>query len=74
MRGIITGKDALLHLPLIATEFGLACAFRVLNAVLSGKKTTFLEVVFAPPAAVPYRRDDPPHLLRTRDRVVRDDP
>ncbi len=46
MRGVITGKDALRNLPLICSEFGVGCAFRVLNAVLRGEKTTFLEVVF----------------------------
>lgn len=46
MRGIITGRDALKHLHLIAWEFGFGCAYRVLEAVVTGKKTTFLEVVF----------------------------
>ena len=46
MRGVITGRDALKNLPLICVEFGVGCAFRVLNAVIRGEKTTFLEVVF----------------------------
>lgn len=73
MRGVITGKDALMHLHLIAYEFGFACAFRVLGAVWSGRKTTFLEVVFDAPAPVAYRADDPALLCRPGDRLVRDD-
>ena len=46
MRGVITGRDALKNLPLICAEFGVGCAFRVLNAVIRGEDTTFLEVVF----------------------------
>ncbi len=46
MRGVITGRDALMNFHVIWLEFGVGCAFRVLNAVLTRKKTTFLEVVF----------------------------
>lgn len=44
MRGVITGKDALKNFHLICIQFGVGVAFRVLNAVLRRKKTTFLEV------------------------------
>jgi hypothetical protein len=61
MRGVITGRDALKNLPLICVEFGVGCAFRVLNAVIRGEKTTFLEVVFkvTPPSDL-----DAPEPLR----------
>ncbi len=44
MQGVITGKDVLKHLPLIWREFGTRCAVKALRAVLTGKKTTFLDV------------------------------
>jgi hypothetical protein len=59
MRGVITGRDALKNLPLICVEFGVGCAFRVLNAVLRGEKTTFLEVVFKLPTAVELDGSEP---------------
>jgi hypothetical protein len=48
MRGVITSRDALKNFSLICAEFGVGCALRVLNAVLRGDKTTFLEVIFTP--------------------------
>jgi hypothetical protein len=44
MQGVITSKDVLKHLPLIWREFGTRCAVKALGAVLTGKKTTFLDV------------------------------
>ena len=44
MRGVITGKDVLRNLPLIWREFGTVCLVKALSAVLTGKKTTFLDV------------------------------
>lgn len=44
MQGVITGKDVLKNLPLIWREFGTRCAVKALRAVLTGKKTTFLDV------------------------------
>lgn len=62
MQGVITGRDVLLNLPLIWREFGSRCALSALRAVLTGKKTTFLDVActqvdFLPqPPAVMSRR------------------
>lgn len=62
MQGVITGKDVIKHLPLIWREFGTACAVKALRAVLTGKKTTFLDVACArrgelsQPPAQPQRR------------------
>lgn len=44
MQGVITGKDVLKNLPLIWREFGTRCAVKALRAVLTGEKTTFLDV------------------------------
>jgi hypothetical protein len=44
MQGVITSKDILRHLPLILREFGPRCAVKVLRAVITGKRTTFLDV------------------------------
>ena len=62
MRGVITGRDALKNLPLICIEFGVGCAFRVLNAVVRGEQTTFLEVVFK--ATRPLTETHAPRPLR----------
>jgi len=63
MRGVITGREALKNFPLICLEFGVGCAFRVLNAVLKGEQTTFLDVVFKPPkVTVPTDLDGPEPL------------
>ena len=62
MQGVITGKDVLKHLPLIWREFGTRCAVKALTAVLTGKKTTFLDCAcphggaLQQPPAVPQRR------------------
>jgi hypothetical protein len=44
MQGVITSKDILRHLPLILREFGPRCAVKALRAVITGKRTTFLDV------------------------------
>lgn len=62
MRGVITGRDALKNLPLICAEFGVGCAFRVLNAVIRGEDTTFLEVVFRAVPVPPPELDGPKPL------------
>ena len=62
MQGVITGRDVLKNLPLIWREFGTRCAVNALRAVLTGKKTTFLDVACTksgmlpqPPAETPRR-------------------
>ena len=69
MHGVITGSDAWRNLPLIWTEYGFATAARVLVALVSHRKTTFLEVVFnLPRCAIPALRPPaaviPPGLAR----------
>ncbi len=44
MQGVITSRDVLRYLPLIWREFGPRCAMRCVHAVLTRKKTTFLDV------------------------------
>jgi hypothetical protein len=44
MRGIITRGDVLRNFALIWREFGPACLWRCLRAVVSTKRTTFLEL------------------------------
>ena len=62
MQGVITGKDVLRNLPLIWREFGTRCAVTALHAVLTGKKTTFLDCactqagVLPQPPVEPLRR------------------
>ena len=48
MQGLIGNREALAHLPLIWREFGSGCAFRCIKAVLTGKRTTFLEMTRSP--------------------------
>ncbi|MEW6434966.1 MAG: hypothetical protein AB1730_25990 [Myxococcota bacterium] len=45
MRGVITTRTVLRHLPLIWREFGARVAVRCLAAVLLRRRTTFLELV-----------------------------
>ena len=45
MRGVITGREVVSNLGLIYREFGPSCVLRCLWALVSGKSTTFLEVV-----------------------------
>lgn len=44
MRGVITTRHVLRHLPLIWREFGGRVAWRCLAAVLLRRRTTFLEL------------------------------
>ena len=48
MRGVITGREVVTHLGLIYREFGPCCVARCLWVLLSGKRTTFLEVAHPP--------------------------
>ena len=47
MRGVITGKDVILHSLTIVRLFGPRCYLRCLRAALSPAPSTFLEVVCA---------------------------
>ncbi len=47
MKGVITSADVLRNMVLICREFGLACLFRCLGALLRTKPTTFLQVAMA---------------------------
>jgi hypothetical protein len=42
--GIITSRDVIANLPLIWKEFGTGCALRAIKAVVTQKRTTFLDV------------------------------
>lgn len=46
MRGVITGKDVIVHSLTIVREFGLPTYLRCLRAAVSSKPSTFLEVVY----------------------------
>lgn len=46
MRGLITGKEVFKHLFLVCREFGPRCALRCARAVVTRRKTTFLEIAF----------------------------
>jgi len=48
MRGIITGRDVMGNVGIIYREFGARCLARCLWALVSGKRTTFLDVVSQP--------------------------
>ena len=43
MRGVITHREVVANLGLIAREFGLLCLLRCLYACAVGRQTTFLE-------------------------------
>lgn len=45
MRGVITSRDVLTHLPTIWRGFGTRCVLRCLLAVLTRRRTTFLQLV-----------------------------
>ena len=49
MKGVIGKREALLNLPLIWREFVPGCACRCVHALLTNKKTTFLEMTIRPP-------------------------
>ena len=65
MQGVITGKDVLKNLPLIWREFGTRCAVKALRAVLTGKKTTFLDVACCRAGALPQPPASPRRLWRS---------
>ena len=47
IQGLITSKDVFLRGNLIVREFGVATWLRCCLALLAGRRTTFLELVFA---------------------------
>jgi hypothetical protein len=47
MRGVITGRDVLIHSVTIVRLWGPRCYLRCLRAALSSRPSTFLEVIFA---------------------------
>ena len=51
INGLITTKDVLKHSATIVREFGATTYLRCCLAILSGQRTTFLNVVFAKRAA-----------------------
>jgi len=44
--GVVTTKDVLLHSPTIVAGFGLRAWLNCCKAVLAGRRTTFLELVW----------------------------
>jgi hypothetical protein len=50
MLGVIGNREVAANFGLIWREFGPRCAIRCVGAILRGKRTTFLELVFATPA------------------------
>ncbi|MCI0569725.1 MAG: hypothetical protein L0Y66_03155 [Myxococcaceae bacterium] len=46
MHGVIKGRDVVTHLVVVWREFGTVCLLRCLRALLTGRQTTFLAVVF----------------------------
>ena len=46
--GVITTKEVLRHTATIVREFGAATYFRCCKAIVLRRRTTFLNVVFAP--------------------------
>ncbi len=48
IQGIITTHDVLRHPSLIVRSFGFRTYIRCLSALAMGRRTTFLELVFAP--------------------------
>jgi len=47
--GLITTTDVLKHSAIIVREFGAATYLRCCLAILRGRRTTFLSVVFSAP-------------------------
>ncbi len=47
IRGTITTKDVVLNAWTIVRSFGLATYLRCLGALLTGRRTTFLELVWS---------------------------
>ncbi len=48
VQGIITTHDVLRHPSLIVRSFGFRTFIRCLSALAMSRRTTFLELVFAP--------------------------
>ncbi len=51
MQGVITSRDVVRHFPLIWREFGRGCAWRCVMALLTRRRTTFLELMRGPSPA-----------------------
>jgi hypothetical protein len=47
IQGVITTKHVLFRAPLILRDFGIRVWLSCFVAVLSGRRTTFLEVIWA---------------------------
>lgn len=56
MHGLVTGKDVLLNLRIVWTEFGAAVTLRCLCALVRRERTTFLDVALKRPAVGPAAR------------------
>lgn len=56
MRGIITGKEVMLHSASIVRHFGVAAYLACVWATLTRKQTTFLRVLYPVPAEVERAR------------------
>jgi hypothetical protein len=46
IQGLITSKDVLLHTSAIVRGYGIRCYLECLRALISRRRTTFLEVVW----------------------------
>jgi hypothetical protein len=46
MKGVVTGKDVFRHLWLVCRYFGPRCAWRCAAAVITRRRTTFLNIAF----------------------------
>jgi hypothetical protein len=46
IKGTITNRDVLLYASTIVRSFGLGAYLRCLGALLTGRRTTFLELVW----------------------------
>jgi hypothetical protein len=44
--GVVTTKDVVLHSPTIVQDFGLRAWLRCCGAILTGRRTTFLRLVW----------------------------
>jgi hypothetical protein len=46
IRGVITSKDVFVHAGCIVRNYGLRSYFRCIRALVGGRQTTFLEIVW----------------------------
>lgn len=53
MQGVITSRDVASNLPLIWREFGSRCALRCIVALLTRRRTTFLELMYGRRSQLP---------------------